>query len=1110
MTSRYISSATSIEIPLRDTDEVIELDVEQLPDGEEVISILKDERAPLHIWVALALHYYKQGKFDDFVSVLETSRTDADVSYKDHEKDQMVALDTLAAHYVQLARKEKQKEKRKELFAQATLLYTTADKIVMYDPNHLLGRAYFCLLEGDKMDQAEAQFNFVLQQSPESIPALLGKACISFNKKDFKGALAFYKKALRTNPNCPGAVRLGMGHCFLKLGNSEKARLAFQRALDLDKKCVGALVGLAVLELNSKNHDSIKKGVELLSKAYTIDSSYPMVLNHLADHFFFKKDYAKVQHLALHAFHGTDVEAMQAESCYQLARAFHIQGDHDQAFQYYYQATQFASGGYVLPHYGLGQMYIARGDTENAALCLEKVLTSQPNNYETLKILGSLYASSPDPKKREAARGHLKKVTEETPDDVEALIELAGILEQMDISASLQAYEKASQMLKDTVGAEVPPEILNNIAALHFRCGDYEKAKSYYEQTLERCRQERLQDETYYSNITVSINYNLARLYEELCDFERAEQLYKGILKEHPSYVDCYLRLGCMARDREQIYEASDWFKEALQKNQEHADAWALIGNLHLAKHEWGPGQKKFERILKNPETKSDTYSNLSLGNVWLQTLHTSARDRAKDKKHLERALDYYKDVLRKDSRNLYAANGIGSVLAHKGFFREARDVFAQVREATADMPDVWLNLAHIYVEQKQYISAIQMYENCLKKFYSFHNTDVLLYLARAYFMSGRLEDCKTTLLKARHIAPNDSLLLFNLALVEQRSAIAVLRNEMSKLPQVVGAVRELEMAQRFFVYLSKEGDHMKFDLNFATHEARKCADYLSQAQHHVSRARKVDDEERLMRERQEKERELIRQKHIEEEQEKARERDLQSQKMEEARQQFKLKTQNLLQFREETPEPKAKTPGRKKKGAAGDIYSEGEGDGGGGETAAPSAKKKRRRSRKKVTSSEQVDSDTGGDSKRKKRKSGAGGRDKKRAKINEEGEETQSGRKKKRVISKAFISDEEDSSGEEGKPRGEGVEPGLPSSSPTPRAEEGSSASSQSESEESEVEETNHQDNGSGVEEEPQGEGLKEKEEVMESTQKESEDEEQGEGQRSPDKSDENEAAME
>lgn len=63
---------------------------------------------------------------------------------------------------------------------------------------------------------------------------------------------------------------------------------------------------------------------------------------------------------------------------------------------------------------------------------------------------------------------------------------------------------------------------------------------------------------------------------------------------------------------------------------QDHPDAWSLIGNLHLAKQEWGPGQKKFERILKQPSTQSDTYSMLALGNVWLQTLHQSTRDREK------------------------------------------------------------------------------------------------------------------------------------------------------------------------------------------------------------------------------------------------------------------------------------------------------------------------------------------------------------------------------------------------------------------------------------------------------------------------------------------------
>lgn len=48
-------------------------------------------------------------------------------------------------------------------------------------------------------------------------------------------------------------------------------------------------------------------------------------------------------------------------------------------------------------------------------------------------------------------------------------------------------------------------------------------------------------------------------------------------------------------------------------------------------------------------------------------------------------------------------------MLAHKGYINEARDIFAQVREATADFSDVWMNIAHIYVEQKQYINAIQM-----------------------------------------------------------------------------------------------------------------------------------------------------------------------------------------------------------------------------------------------------------------------------------------------------------------------------------------------------------------------------------------------------------------
>ena len=45
------------------------------------------------------------------------------------------------------------------------------------------------------------------------------------------------------------------------------------------------------------------------------------------------------------------------------------------------------------------------------------------------------------------------------------------------IQGALQAYEKASQILTDSVGADIPPEILSNIGALHHKLDNLEEAK---------------------------------------------------------------------------------------------------------------------------------------------------------------------------------------------------------------------------------------------------------------------------------------------------------------------------------------------------------------------------------------------------------------------------------------------------------------------------------------------------------------------------------------------------------------------------------------------------------------------------------------------------------
>merc|ERR1712013_681426 len=619
--------------------------------------------------------------------------------------------------------------------------------------------------------------------------------------------------------------------------------------------------------------------------------------------------------------------------------------------------------------------------------------------------------------KRKVAETHLRKVTEQFPEDVEAWIELAQILEQTDLNESLKSYKTATKILQDKVEADVPPEILNNVGSLNFRLGKLEESRECFETALARAEAEAEDDERYYKQIIITIRYNLARINEALCQHDKSERLYKDILMDCPNYIDCYLRLGCMASDRGQIYEASDKFKDALQISNEDPDAWSLIGNLHLAKMEWGPGQKKFERILKQPNTASDAYSHIALGNVWLQTLHQPSKDKEKEKKYQDRALAMYKSVLRNDHKNIWAANGIGAVLAHKGCIQEARDIFAQVREATADFCDVWLNIGHIYVEQRQYISAIQMYENCLKKFYKHPNVEVLQYLARAYFRAGKLKEAKMTLLRARRVAPHDTVILYNIALILQKLASQLLRDEKSTLTEVLQAVHELGISHKYFQYLAVEGDKQKYDLGRAAVEARQCQDLLSQAQYHVARAKAIDEQEREQKRSQQQARESFREKQLKMQKDLEEQQRMKMEAKAKMRQDYmdKMKKATEIGIIDDSGPPKKGGGGGRKKGKRddGEIHTSDEDD-PAGEGAQGSSKDRSRKRTKKETKAQ-----------RKARK---------KAERVAAGTEKLSEKQASKIKSKAFLNSDSSSSDDDG-----GEKMRIVSRSASPRSGDGS-----------------------------------------------------------------------
>jgi len=98
---------------------------------------------------------------------------------------------------------------------------------------------------------------------------------------------------------------------------------------------------------------------------------------------------------------------------------------------------------------------------------------------------------------------------------------------------------------------------------------------------------------------------------------------------------------------------------------------------------------------------------------------------------------------------------------------------FIQVREATSEIADVWINLAHVHQIQGQYEKAILLYNKCMEHFVLSDEKviEILKFLSKAYFEYGKLEDCVVYIQRIIHIEPWNLDWWYNLALTYKESA---------------------------------------------------------------------------------------------------------------------------------------------------------------------------------------------------------------------------------------------------------------------------------------------------------------------------------------------------
>ena len=211
------SGAAPLLIPVQGSEEVVEVAISELTemDPNDVIDILQAELASLDLWLRFAVEYYKLGRTDAFVQMLEPlvelqSQPSQMVGVpnllheqfgndKSVKKQFLEILNALAAFHAVSGSRARDKATRKSEFELAKKYYDTAETFDLLSTTTHVGHAMLLVAKGESA-KAEKMLENVADLSRDNVPALLGKACAKFNAGEVKEALKLYRDVFKINP----------------------------------------------------------------------------------------------------------------------------------------------------------------------------------------------------------------------------------------------------------------------------------------------------------------------------------------------------------------------------------------------------------------------------------------------------------------------------------------------------------------------------------------------------------------------------------------------------------------------------------------------------------------------------------------------------------------------------------------------------------------------------------------------------------------------------------------------------------------------------------------------------------------------------------------------
>jgi RNA polymerase-associated protein CTR9 len=170
MTKAWRERPQSIEIPVRESNEVVEVFLDELPnDPSEIRAILYAEGAPIELFLHFAIEYYYQGKFEEFRYLIKEGL--AECRRRGERKSEVTLHTALAAFHIALGLHLLPTDRPEAtLFEEATVNLNDAERNGASEVCLLL-RKGLLLLAQRKLTQAEYTLKTVLNREPENVAA---------------------------------------------------------------------------------------------------------------------------------------------------------------------------------------------------------------------------------------------------------------------------------------------------------------------------------------------------------------------------------------------------------------------------------------------------------------------------------------------------------------------------------------------------------------------------------------------------------------------------------------------------------------------------------------------------------------------------------------------------------------------------------------------------------------------------------------------------------------------------------------------------------------------------------------------------------------------------